>query len=97
MKTLIALFLALTLCVRAFAAPLDYVQVATINASTYTAGAAAVKTIRVLSVDYEHGVVRFQLLDAGGLPYGNGGVFGLTDATITPANIEAKIVALISG
>lgn len=96
MKKLLVLLFAVALSVTAFAAAVDSMLDTPVNASAYTAGATAVKTIRVLSVDFETGVVRFKLLDAGGVAYGNGAVFGLTDPAITPENMEAKIVALIS-
>jgi hypothetical protein len=96
-KLLVSILFALSLCVSAFAAPLDFVQASTVDASHFTAGATAVKTIRVLSIDYQNGVCRFQLLDASGNPYGsNGGIFGINDATLNEGNAQAKILALIT-
>lgn len=99
MKKLLAiLILTVTALVDTLgAAPVDSVLVSTVDASAYTAGATAVKTIRILSVDYVTGLVRFQLLNTSGVAYGSGAVFGMTDPTITPENIPAKLLAVIGG
>jgi len=78
------------------AAALDLTLPSPLNASAYSPGATAVKTIRVLSIDYQTGVVRFQLLDAAGAAYGGGAVFGLTDPTLNESNAQAKITAAIT-
>jgi hypothetical protein len=96
-KLVTVLFAALALFAATLhAAALDLALPSTVNAANYAAGATAVKTIRILSIDYAAGVVRFQLLTAGGTAYGNGAVYGLTDPAITEANAQSKITAAIS-
>jgi hypothetical protein len=96
-KSLLCLFAALALfAANLRATPLDFALTDTIDAGHYAAGASAVKTIRILSINYITGVCRFQLLDAAGAAYGAGAVYGLNADDITEGNSQAKIIAAIS-
>ena len=77
MKNQVALMIlavALAIAPVASAAPLDFTLAGTLDASHYAAGASAVAKIRLLSIDYQGGTYRFQLLDSSGAPYGGGNI-----------------------
>ncbi len=88
--------LALTFAAAVHAAPLDFSLGAPLNASAYAVGATAVTKIRVLAIDYQLGVYRFQLLDATGTPYNSGAVYGANVAQPSEANAKADITAAIT-
>ena len=98
MKNQVALMIlavALAIAPVASAAPLDFTLAGTLDASHYAAGASAVAKIRLLSIDYQGGTYRFQLLDSSGAPYGGGAVYGVDIASPSEANAQADITASI--
>ena len=96
-----AKFLSAALCAIAFAvalqaAPLDLTLGTPVDASAYAAGATAVAKIRILSIDYQNSLYRFQLLDGSGTAYNGGAVYGVNVTQPSEANAQADILAAIS-
>ena len=93
-KKIFALILAFTLCVSAFAAK-DIAFDAPVDASHYCAGAGTVSKIRLLSIDYELGVYRFQLLDSSDHVVAGAAVFGVNDSNPDEDRVKAAVLAAI--
>jgi hypothetical protein len=95
-KFILAAFLAIAvLSTPALAAPKALSLGSPLDASHYAAGATAVMTISLLSIDYQNGVYRFQLLDSTGTAYNGGAVYGVNVANPSEANAQADITAAI--
>jgi hypothetical protein len=94
MKKLIAFLFAVALVVTAVHAK-DIAFDAPVNASNYSAGAGTVAKIKLLSINYETGTYRFQLLDAGGNVVAGGAVFGVHDDTPDEDRVKAAVLAAI--
>lgn len=96
MKFLRSFLCALALLAAAQAATVKELSFAApVDASHYNTAAGTVTKIRLLTIDYEAGIYRFQLVNAAGQVVSNGAVFGVADSTPDESRVIAQVLAAI--